>query len=143
MATVLELERSTTPTVALLAHDAMKPHLLRLVRAHDDTLARCRLIATRSTGQTILNACPLPIELLEGGPLGGDLQIAGMVVDRLVDAVVFLRDPQTAHPFEPDPHTLLRVCDVHDVPIATNAAAAEVLLGWVAARATHPSVRMS
>lgn len=70
----------------------------------------------------------LPVMCVDSGPQGGDLQIAARIVVDPVDAVIFLRDPLTAHPHEPDIHALLRVCDVKGVPVATNVAAAEMLL---------------
>jgi methylglyoxal synthase len=89
----------------------------------------------------------LPVECVEGGPYGGDLQIGARVVEGQIDAVVFLRDPLTAHPHEPDIQALLKVCDVHGVPLATNRASAEILLHVLARRPPrdfegifHPSV---
>jgi methylglyoxal synthase len=69
---------------------------------------------------------------MASGPMGGDLQIGGRIVDEGIDAVIFLRDPLTAHPHEPDVQALLKVCDVHQVPVATNLAAAEILLHFFA-----------
>jgi methylglyoxal synthase len=65
---------------------------------------------------------------MRGGPEGGDQQIGALVATGEVDAVIFLRDPLTAHPHEPDVSALLRVCDVHNVPLATNLATAEAVL---------------
>jgi methylglyoxal synthase len=70
----------------------------------------------------------LPVECMQSGPEGGDIQIGNRIVEGDVDAVVFLRDPLTAHPHEPDIQALLKVCDVHGVPVATNLASAEILL---------------
>jgi methylglyoxal synthase len=70
----------------------------------------------------------LPVTLLQSGPLGGDQQIGALVANGDVDAVIFLRDPLMAHPHEPDVSALLRVCDVHNVPLATNIASAEAVL---------------
>lgn len=122
-------------TLALVAHDSKKDDMVLLVKAHKEELAEVDLIATRSTGQTIKERAGLPVRLLESGPLGGDQQIGALVANREVNAVIFLRDPLTAHPHEPDVSALLRVCDVHDVPLATNLATAEAVLHLIA---EHP-----
>lgn len=109
--------------------------MVQLVKSHREELAEVDLIATRSTGQTIAKRAGLPVLLRQSGPLGGDQQIGAMVASGEVDAVVFLRDPLTAHPHEPDVSALLRVCDVHNVPLATNLATAEAVLHLIA---EHP-----
>jgi len=76
----------------------------------------------------IQQATGLPVTLMQSGPLGGDQQIGAMVASNTVKAVIFLRDPLTAQPHEPDITALLRVCDVHNVPLATNLATAEAVL---------------
>jgi len=115
-------------TLAMVAHDAKKDDLVRLVKTHKEELARVDLVATRSTGQLTQERTGLPVTLLQSGPLGGDQQIGALVASGEVNAVVFLRDPLTAHPHEPDVSALLRVCDVHNVPLATNLATAEAVL---------------
>jgi methylglyoxal synthase len=115
-------------TLALIAHDAKKEDMVQLVKAHGEELARVNLIATRSTGQLVMGRTRLPVTLMQSGPLGGDQQIGAMVADGVVNAVIFLRDPLTAHPHEPDVSALLRVCDAHGVPLATNIATAEAVL---------------
>jgi methylglyoxal synthase len=122
-------------TLALIAHDARKEDMVQLVKAHKEELSRTNLIATRSTGQLIMGRTRLPVTLMQSGPLGGDQQIGAMVADEQVDAVIFLRDPLTAHPHEPDVSALLRVCDAHGVPLATNIATAEAILHLIA---EHP-----
>jgi methylglyoxal synthase len=117
-----------TYTLALVAHDSKKDDMVRLVKAHKDELATFQLIATRSTGQCIVARTNLPITLVQSGPLGGDQQIGAMVANEEIDAVIFLRDPLTAHPHEPDVSALLRICDVHGIPLATNIASAEAIL---------------
>lgn len=114
--------------LALVAHDEKKDELLRLARQYRTTLARLHLLATAHTGQDIARELDLPVELVNSGPQGGDMQIGAKIVEGTVDAVVFLRDPLTAHPHEPDIQALLKVCDVHGVPVATNLASAEILL---------------
>jgi methylglyoxal synthase len=115
-------------TLALVAHDAKKDDLVHLVKAHKEELAKVDLVATRSTGKLMQERTGLPVTLLQSGPLGGDQQIGALVANGDVDAVIFLRDPLMAHPHEPDVSALLRVCDVHNVPLATNIASAEAVL---------------
>jgi methylglyoxal synthase len=114
--------------LALVAHDGKKQDMLRLARQHRTTLARLHLLATAHTGNELSRELDLPVECMQSGPEGGDIQIGARIVEGGVDAVVFLRDPLTAHPHEPDIQALLKVCDVHGVPVATNLASAEILL---------------
>ena len=115
-------------TLALVAHDSKKEDMVRLVKAHKEKLAELDLVATRGTGQAILARAGLAVTLVQSGPNGGDQQIGALVANGDVRAVIFLRDPLMAHPHEPDVSALLRVCDVHDVPLATNLASAEAVL---------------
>lgn len=115
-------------TIALIAHDGKKDEMVRFVRQHRDHLARCHLIATGTTGLRIAEATGLDIERLLSGPLGGDAQIAARVAAGEVDAVIFLVDPLYAHPHEPDIQGLLRICNVHNIPVATNVRTAELIL---------------
>ncbi len=121
--------------LALVAHDSKKDDMVQLVKAHREELAEVDLVATRSTGQLVQERGGLPVTLLQSGPLGGDQQIGALVANGEASAVVFLRDPLTAHPHEPDVSALLRVCDVHNVPLATNLATAEAVLHLIA---EHP-----
>ncbi len=118
----------TQLTLALIAHDGKKEEMVKLVREHRDQLARLSLVATRSTGQLVREGTGLPITLVNSGPMGGDQQIGGMVASGTVKAVIFLRDPLMAQPHEPDIAALMRVCDVHNVPLATNMATAEAVM---------------
>jgi methylglyoxal synthase len=115
-------------TLALVAHDSKKEDMVRLVKAHKENLAKLDLVATRGTGQAIQARAGLPVTLVQSGPNGGDQQIGALIASGVVNAVIFLRDPLTAHPHEPDVSALLRVCDVHNVPLATNIASAEAVL---------------
>ncbi len=115
-------------TLALIAHDSKKEDMVQLIKAHNDELAGITLVATRSTGQLVTARTKLPVALMQSGPLGGDQQIGAMVANDEIDAVIFLRDPLTAHPHEPDVSALLRICDAHGVPLATNIATAEAVL---------------
>lgn len=116
------------PTLALIAHDEKKDELVRFVLRHQEALAGMHLLATGTTGARISEASGLPVERLLSGPLGGDAQIAARAAMGEVSAVVFLVDPLHAHPHEPDIQGLLRVCNVHNVPLATNLATAEIVL---------------
>ena len=122
-------------TLALIAHDSKKEDMVQLVKAHREELAKVTLVATRSTGQLVMGRTRLPVTLMQSGPMGGDQQIGAMVANEDIDAVIFLRDPLTAHPHEPDVSALLRVCDAHGVPLATNIATAEAVLHLLAG---HP-----
>jgi methylglyoxal synthase len=115
-------------TLALIAHDSKKEEMVQLVKTHVRELAEVNLVATRSTGQIVTARTELPVALMQSGPLGGDQQIGAMVADEQIDSVIFLRDPLTAHPHEPDVSALLRVCDAHCIPLATNIATAEAIL---------------
>jgi methylglyoxal synthase len=115
-------------TLALIAHDAKKAEIARLAEDHADKLSTLDLIATRSTGEIIRERTGLPVTCMLSGPMGGDQQIGAMVASGIIKAVIFLRDPLTAQPHEPDIAALLRVCDVHNVPLATNLATAEAVL---------------
>ncbi|MBO8141740.1 MAG: methylglyoxal synthase [Firmicutes bacterium] len=102
--------------------------MVEFVRRRLDALSRFRLIATGTTGRIIAEATGLPVERVQSGPYGGDQQIGARVAAGEIDAVLFLRDPLTAQPHEPDITALLRVCDVHNVPLATNLATAELII---------------
>jgi methylglyoxal synthase len=121
--------------LALVAHDVKKDDLVQLIKAHKEELAEVDLIATRGTGQLIQERTGLPVTLFQSEPLGGDQQIGALVASEEVNAVIFLRDPLAAGRNEPDVSALLRVCDVHNVPLATNLATAEAILYFMA---EHP-----
>ncbi len=115
-------------TIALIAHDRKKQEMLDFVRTHEALLARYQLFATATTGRLIAENTGLQIKCLLSGPLGGDQQIGALIATQDIDMVIFLRDPLTAQPHEPDITALLRVCDVHDVPLATNRKTAHLLV---------------
>ena len=119
-------------TIALIAHDRSKDQMVEYVIRHQPVLARYRLIATGNTGEKIESATDLSIERMESGALGGDAQIAAEVVAGNVVAVIFLIDPLYAQPHEPDIQALLRICNVQNVPLATNLATAEVIANSLA-----------
>ena len=117
--------------LALIAHDAKKPALVEFAIRHRAVLERYTLVATGSTGRLIAEKTGLAIECVAHGPDGGDLIIGGRVALGQIQAVIFFRDPLTAQPHEPDVTALLRVCDVHQVPLATNPATAEAIVTWL------------
>ena len=114
--------------IALIAHDAQKPTILELVRSAHGALIRERLVATGTTGSMIEDKTGLTVTRMASGPLGGDLQIGALVASGEVKLVIFLRDPLSAHPHEPDVQALMKVCDVQNIPLATNRATAMLCL---------------
>lgn len=114
-------------TVALIAHDGKKDQIVAFCATHRDRLDRCKLLGTGTTSKRIREATGLPVHGLLSGPLGGDQQIGAMVAEGRIDLVIFLRDPLTAQPHEPDIAALMRVCDVHNVPLATCVNSAHLL----------------
>lgn len=117
--------------IALIAHDRKKEELIAFADRYRELLTRCQLWATGTTGRLLNEQLNLAVTRLQSGPIGGDQQIGAMVATNLLDAVIFLRDPLTAQPHEPDVSALLRVCDVHNIPLATNVATAEILLAAI------------
>lgn len=122
-----------SPAVALIAHDQKKTDLIDFVLRHRAILERFPLVATGTTGLRLAEATGLAIERVLSGPLGGDQQIGGRVAENKIRAVIFFRDPLTAQPHEPDVSALMRICDVHNVPLVTNRAAGEAIIRWLEA----------
>lgn len=121
--------------IALIAHDAKKAVLLDFVREHVEFFRNWPLVATGNTGKMLHEELHLDVERVAHGPEGGDLIIGGRVAEGKVVAILFFRDPLTAQPHEPDVSALLRVCDVHDIPLATNRATADAIIDWLKAAA--------
>lgn len=121
-------------TVALIAHDKKKLDLAMFARDHAEVLGRFRLIATSTTGGVLQDKAGLEVERLRSGPEGGDLQVGARIAQDEVLAVIFFRDPLTAQPHEPDVSALMRICDVHRVPLATNLGTAEGVIAWLEER---------
>jgi methylglyoxal synthase len=117
--------------IALIAHDQQKEQMLEFVRAHRALFATHALVATGSTGRLLEEELHLTIERVAHGPAGGDLIIGGRVAEGRITAVFFFRDPLTAQPHEPDVSALMRVCDVHRVPLATNSATGLAVVEWL------------
>lgn len=114
--------------IALIAHDQKKRALVEFVRRHLEYFRGERLVATGSTGALLAGELGIEVERVAHGPEGGDLIIGGRVAQGQIAAVIFFRDPLTAQPHEPDVSALLRVCDVHNIPLATNTASAEAIV---------------
>jgi methylglyoxal synthase len=136
--TTRDADRFKPPTLddsdvklALIAHDEKKPDIVAFARAHEQRLGAMELVATGTTGKRLREETDLDVERMNSGPLGGDLMIGAAVASGECDGIIFLRDPLTAQPHEPDISALLRICDVKDVPLATNLASAELLIRGV------------
>lgn len=115
-------------TLALVAHDGKKADIVAFAMKNKTFLDGYELVATRSTGQLLRDKCGLKVTQLASGPYGGDAEIAALVVQKKVHGVVFIVDPLDKHPHDPDILMLMRVCNVHDVPLASNIATAELLV---------------
>lgn len=125
---MLNEQSRTRKTVALIAHDAKKEDLIAFSSRHRSTLSRYRLIATANTGHRLSSTLGYAVECKLSGPFGGDAQIAAEVASGLVLAVFFLVDPMTNPAHGADIQSLLRICNVHDVAVATNLSTAELLV---------------
>jgi len=117
--------------LALIAHDQKKNAIVEFVLRHRDVFERNKLIATASTGRLLEEKVGLDVECVAHGPDGGDLMIGARVAQGQISAVIFFRDPLTAQPHEPDVSALMRVCDVHKIPLATNPGTAEAIATWL------------
>lgn len=115
-------------TLALISHDGKKADMVAFAMAHKDVLERYELVATSTTGTLLRDKCGLNVKLMLSGPLGGDAQIAAQVAEGHIEAVFFFVDPLGKHPHDPDIQSLLRICNVHNVPLATNAATASYVI---------------
>ncbi|HIX54278.1 MAG TPA: methylglyoxal synthase [Candidatus Sphingobacterium stercoripullorum] len=114
-------------TIALIAHDSKKADMVAFVKDNQEILSEANLLATGTTGSYIRQT-GLEVELKLSGPKGGDAQIAALAAEGHVDGIIFFRDPLGKHPHEPDIQMLLRICDVYDVPLATNRATGEMVI---------------
>jgi methylglyoxal synthase len=114
--------------LALIAHDNKKVDFVAWATFNRETLAQFNLIATRHTARLVRDKVGLEIEELLSGTEGGDAQIAALVATGAVDVVFFFVDPLWAQPHDPDIRALLRVCNVHNVPVATNLGTADLII---------------
>lgn len=113
--------------IAIIAHDGKKPEMVSFLNKNKDKLKEISLVATGTTGKYVENT-GLKVEKLLSGPIGGDAQIAALSAEKKLKMVLFFRDPLGKHPHEPDVQMLMRICDVHNIPIATNPATAQLLI---------------
>ncbi len=118
--------------IALIAHDKKKEDIIKFVTAYLHVFKEHKLYATGTTGSKIAEATKLAIHRFRSGPLGGDQEIGAEIANERMDLVLFFRDPLTAQPHEPDVSALIRLCDVYNVPLATNMGTAEVLIRGLA-----------
>jgi methylglyoxal synthase len=114
--------------VALIAHDGKKADMVAFATFNRERLSQFHLVATATTGRLLQEKVGLEVESCLSGPLGGDVQIAARVATGEIDAVFFLVDPLDKHPHDPDIQAVQRVCNVHDVPLATNIATANFII---------------
>lgn len=114
--------------IALIAHDKKKNEIIEIAKKYKDVLSEHELFATGTTGTLIMGETGLSIHRMKSGPLGGDQQIGAMLACGDIDLIIFLRDPLTAQPHEPDVSALLRLGDVQSIPLATNANSATIML---------------
>ena len=114
--------------IALIAHDKKKNKMIELAIKYKDILAQHDLYATGTTGTLVMGETGLKINRMLSGPLGGDQQIGSMIAENKLDLVIFFFFSLTAQPHEPDVSALLRLCDVVNIPLATNMNSAEIML---------------
>lgn len=115
--------------IALIAHDQKKNEMIEFVKTYENILENHQLYTTGTTGLRIMENTKLKVHRFLSGPYGGDQQIGAYVAEGKIDMVIFFRDPLTAQPHEPDVSALMRLCDVHKVPLASNSEAAKLFLG--------------
>jgi methylglyoxal synthase len=118
--------------IAIIAHDGKKADMVQFLNKNKTILLqeKIHLVTTGTTGSKAENAGFIVTKMLSG-PLGGDAQIAGRVAEGKIQMVFFFKDPLSSHPHEADINMLIRVCDVHNVPLATNEATAQLLLNSI------------
>ena len=113
--------------IALIAHDEKKELMVQFCIAYCGILSRNIICATGTTGKLVEEATGLEVQKFLGGSQGGDQQIAARIACNEIDMLLFFRDPLNPKPSEPNDMNLLRLCDMHNIPVATNIATAEVL----------------
>lgn len=114
--------------IALIAHDKKKDVMIEFVKEYEEILSKHTLYGTGTTGSKIMENTNLTVNRFMSGPLGGDQQIGAMIATKEMDLVIFFRDPLTAQPHEPDVSALMRLCDVHNIPLASNKASASLII---------------
>lgn len=114
--------------IALIAHDQKKEELIDFIKENEDLFAKHNLYGTGTTGKKIMANTNLHVTRFLSGPYGGDQQIGNLIALGQMDMVFFFRDPLSAQPHEPDISALMRLCDVHYIPLASNKSTALILL---------------
>lgn len=114
--------------IALIAHDAKKKLMQNFCVAYRGILSKNELFATGTTGRLIEEVTNLSVHKYLAGHLGGEQQIGAQIEHDMIDLVIFLRDPLTKQVHEPDINNVARLCDIHNIPLATNLASAELLI---------------
>lgn len=114
--------------IALIAHDNKKELMVQFCIAYKGILSKNNLCATKTTGTLVSEATGLPVQKYLSGFQGGDQQIGARIAYNEIDAVLFFRDPLTKENSEPDIDYIMRLCDIHNIPLATNIASAEILI---------------
>lgn len=114
--------------IGLVAHDGCKARMIEWAKKNMDNLSQQNLYATRSTGTLLEKVLPVVIHKLESGPLGGDLQLGAMIVERKIDVLIFFWDPLAAQPHDPDVRALLRSAVVWNIPMACNEVTADIIV---------------
>ncbi len=114
--------------VGFIAHDAKKKLMQNFCIAYRGILAKHELYATGTTGRLIESVTNLPIHKFLAGHVGGEQQMGAMIEQNQLDLIFFLRDPLTCKAHEPDVNLIIRLCDTHSIPLATNLASAELLI---------------
>ena len=113
--------------IAIIAHDGKKAEMVAFLLKYKEDLSKIELVSTGTTGGHA-EAAGLKVHRFLSGPLGGDAQIAALAAEKKLNAVIFFRDPMDKHPHEPDVQMLMRLCDVHNIPLATNPATAKLIM---------------
>ena len=114
--------------IGLIAHDSKKALMQNLCIAYRGILSKHQLFATGTTGRLIEEVTNLSIHKYSAGPLGGQQQLGAQIAQNDIDALIFLRDPSNPKPHEPNVNDVIRLCDVHNIPMATNLATAEIII---------------
>ncbi|MGL4731047.1 MAG: methylglyoxal synthase [Clostridium sp.] len=117
--------------IALIAHDKKKDEMINFARRYRRILCKHELYATGTTGKFVGELAELEIHTFLSGPVGGGQQIGAKIAQGEIDFVFFFRDPLTAQPHEPDVNALIRLCDVHSIPLATNIGTAEAVIAGI------------
>lgn len=114
--------------IGLIAHDSKKTLMQNFCIAYRGILSRHNLYATGTTGRLIEEVTNLSVHKYLAGPLGGSQQLGAQIAQNDIDALIFLRDPMAAKPTEPDVNDVIKLCDMHNIPMASNLATAELII---------------